>query len=726
MTKVIETVRSNDQTAKILRLDGVETTLVFAWTDGVPALLYHGRRLDAETDLSALVSAFERPLLQATLDISDPVSLHPEAAQGFAGHPALIGRRPGSDRGWAGRFDMSDCKETPNSAVFRLTDEPRGLSLELDCRLDPETDVATFKTRLTNHGDTPFVVDWLAAPAMAPEQRFGEFLSFHGRWCAEFDIERSAVSMGAMVRENRRGRTSHDAFPGIIMLTAETGEENGACLGCHLGWSGNHRLHLERQSSGDVQLQMGVLHLGDEGRIEPGQTMETPPLYAARSDDGLNALSQKFHAHVRARILKLPDPDMPRPVTVNTWEAIYFDHRHEMLTALADAAAEVGAERFVLDDGWFRGRRDDTTSLGDWYPDEVKYPDGLGPIADYVHDKGMQFGLWVEPEMVSPNSELFRSHPDWALGVDPYPKVTGRGQLVLDIARPDVSDYLFERIADYVAAHGVDYLKWDMNRDLTLPGGENGMAAASRQVQALYALIDRLLDAFPSLEIESCASGGGRIDYGILERTHRVWVSDSNDTIERLRIQTGLSHFLPPEIMGAHIGPAWSHTSGRGLHAGFRALAAGFGHMGVEADLTKMSYADREIVKQAVERHKADRDVWHRGRFSRLVTVDPGLTGVMAIAADQRRARLIVTQADRPRSGLPPRLQIEGLMPEMRYRVTIQYASENVDRANRRFDNPLWTEGLVLSGELLAAAGLGLPALYAQTGLAIAIDAFAD
>ena len=614
-------------------------------------------------------------------------------------------------------------RRVENGVVFRLEDVPRDLWLEIDCRIDPETDMAIFRTRLGNQGETPFAVDWLAAPAIAPDQRYSQLLSFHGRWCAEFEIDRLTVPVGVVMRENRRGRTSHDAFPGMIMLTPETGEDGGACLGCHLGWSGNHRLLLERQSNGDMQLQMGVLLLGEEGVMAPGEVMETPPLYVAQSENGLNALSQKFHAHVRRRMLTLPDPSRPRPVTVNTWEAIYFDHRHERLIALVDAAADIGAERFVLDDGWFRGRHDDTTSLGDWYPDETKFPDGLGPIADYVHDKGMQFGLWVEPEMVSPDSDLFRRHPDWALGVDPYPQVIGRQQLVLDIGRPEVSDYLFERIADHVAAHGIDYLKWDMNRDLTLPGGPDGAAAASRQIEALYALIDRLLDAFPSLEIESCASGGGRIDYGILERTHRVWVSDSNDAVERLRIQMGLSHFFPPEVMGAHIGPAWSHTSGRGLHPGFRALAAGFGHMGVEADLTRMSEADREIVRGAIHRHKEDREVWHRGAFRRIRTVDPNLAGVMAIAPDGKRTRLIVTQADRSRAAIPPRLRLCGLIPEQPYRASLQYASENVDMANRRFDNPLWAEGFVMTGDDLAAIGLGLPALDAQTGLAIAIDA---
>jgi alpha-galactosidase len=697
--------------------------MIFAWTDGVPALLHHGARLPAETDILALASALARPLPQATLDVSEPVSLHPEAGRGFPGHPALTGKRPGDERSWAGRFGGTEAEEGPDGVLFRLRDEPRGLRLELDCRMDPETDVVTLKSRLSNDGDTPFIVDWLASPVAAPDRRYGEFLSFHGRWCAEFAVQRLPVSMGAMLRENRRGRTSHDAFPGIILLTSETGEERGDCLGFHLGWSGNHRLLLERLPNGDTQLQMGALLLGDEGTIQPGEAIETPPLYVACSEDGLNALSQKFHRHVRKRLLTFPDPSVPRPVTVNTWEAIYFDHRHERLTALADAAASVGAERFVLDDGWFRGRRDGTTSLGDWYPDEETYPEGLGPIADYVHDKGLQFGLWVEPEMVSPNSDLYLNHPDWALSVDPYPMITGRNQLVLDIVRAEVSDYLYERFSTLIGDHGIDYLKWDMNRDLTLPGGEGGAAAASRQVHALYALIDRLLATFPTLEIESCASGGGRIDYGILERTHRFWVSDSNDAVERLRIQQGFSHFFPPEVMGAHIGPTWSHTSGRGLSIGFRALVASPGHVGVEADLTRMADDDLELLTEAIERHKADRDIWHQGRFSRLHTPDPGLTGVMATSPDRRQARLVVAQADRPEASLPPRLRLPGLIHDQVYRVTLQFASENVDRANRRFDSAFLSEGLMLNGETLVKVGLSLPILYAQTGLAIAVDA---
>lgn len=709
---------------KTLRLDGSATTLVFAWDDGIPVAVYHGRTLPGDADLVTIVAINERPLPQATLDDNAAISLHPEIGRGFLGHPALIAHRPSSTApGWAGQFTMSRQETRDGGVTFGMIDADRGLLLDLKFDLDPETDVTTFSSSLINDGDTPIVVEWLSTPVVAPPQQFSQHLAFHGRWCAEFAIERQAIQLGLTKRENRRGRTSHEAFPGTVLLKGTTDEETGECLGVHLGWSGNHRMVMERLTTGDVQLQMGVLLFSGEGTLAPGERMTTPTLYVAHSDTGLNALSQKFHAHVRKHIIAFPSPLKPRPVTVNTWEAIYFDHTHERLTALADAAADVGAERFVLDDGWFRGRNDDTSSLGDWYPDPDKYPDGLQPIADYVRARGMEFGLWVEPEMVNQQSELYRNHPEWVLGLGNYPRLTGRNQLVLDIANPDVSDYLFERLSSLISVHDIAYLKWDMNRDLVMPGDSTGRAAVYRQTGALYGLLDRLGAAFAGLEIESCASGGGRIDFEILKRTHRFWTSDSNDSVERARIQTGFSYFLPPEVMGAHVGPAWSHTSGRGLHAGFRALVASYGHMGIEADLTKMSDEDKTIMRAALARHKQDRHIWHSGRFFRIRTVDDNLIGAQGVAPDKSAARLVLMQIDRPRSTVPPRIRVPGLEPDRLYRVSLQTVTENVRKANRRFDNPLFGEGFVLKGHALGTVGIGLPALYAQTGLAIAVDA---
>ncbi len=706
-----------------LRLDGTETTIVFAWTDGVPWIAHFGPRLPDATDLATLAALANRPLPHAAVDLDEAVSLHPEAGRAFKGQPALSGWRPGQAGGWGGRFSFEKASGLPDGEVFRLTDKPRGLALELECRIDADSNVARFVSRLTNLGDTDFTIEWLSAPVIAPPQHFSEAISFHGRWCGEFATERSVIAPGLKVSESRAGRTSHGSFPGMILAGQSTGEDEGECIGLHLGWSGNHRIVLERLSTGDVQVQMGAQFLPGEGKIASGATMETPPLYVTHSAAGFNRMSQNMHAHVRSHVLKFPVPGKPRPVTVNIWEAIYFSHTEDRLKEIVDTAADIGAERFVIDDGWFAGRNDDTTSLGDWFADKAKYPGGLQPIADYIRSKGMEFGLWVEPEMVNEKSDLYREHPDWVLRLPDYPLITGRNQLVLDISRPEVSDYLFERLSTLVRDHDIAYFKWDMNRDLILPGGADGDAAAYRQVMALYGLIDRLHEAFPKLEIESCASGGGRVDYGILERVQRFWPSDSNDPVERMRIQYGFSYFLPPEVMGSHIGPSWSHTSGRGTHAGLRALAASYGHMGIEADLTKMSGHELEKIREAVALYKADRAIWHDGLFHRINTVDPALVGAMAISPDGGAARIVLAQLDHPRSTMPPRIRIPGLIAEKAYRVRLAMASEMLERGSRRPTNQLAGDGMIVSGAALAAAGIGVPAPVAQTGMAIAIDA---
>ncbi|MEL6967182.1 MAG: alpha-galactosidase [Pseudomonadota bacterium] len=707
------------------RLDAGAVTVLFGWADGLPEIIYFGEALPDTLDSEAFARSRAKPQGYATLDESAPLSLQPEIARGFMGHPGLIAHRTGTDQpGWAGLFTNRGLSVRDCGVTFHSLDASRGLTLDISCDVNPASGVATFRSTLTNVGDVDCVVDWMSAPVLPVPQSLCEYLHFHGRWCAEFSVDRRSVPLGMVKTENRRGRTSHEAFPGIILLTPTTDEESGMCLGVHLGWSGNHRMVLERMTTGECQLQMGVLHFSREGSLPPGKQLVTPDLYVAQSNLGLNALSQKFHRHVRSAILKLPDPEKPRPVTVNTWEALYFDHNHGKLKALADAAAAVGAERYVLDDGWFKGRNDDTTSLGDWLPDPKKYPDGLHPIVDYVVDeKGMEFGLWVEPEMVNPDSDLYRAHPDWILRLDPYPRMTGRNQFVLDLTNPAVRDYLFERLAALLSEYRISYLKWDMNRDLVLPGDGAGHAAVHRQTTELYSLIDRLLAAFPKLEIESCASGGGRIDFEILKRTHRFWTSDSNDAVERMRIQTGFSHFLPPEVMGSHIGPAWCHTSGRGFHADFRALVASYGHMGIECDLTDVSAEDLAVFKSAIIAHKADRDLLHSGDFFRIRTVDPALFGAAVVNVDKSQARLIMAQTDRPRSVVSPLVRVPGLAADRLYRATISPAMGTVARANRSFKNPLGDGSLTLPGSVLGRVGLQLPAFYAQTGLSVRLEA---
>ncbi len=700
------------------RLDAADTTLVFTWDDGIPALVYFGPALPEDTDLDTLTAAMVRPLAMATLDRDEPVSLLPEPAGGFPGRPGLIGRRDGAADGWDKLFTLRAVARDEDTVQFRLDDRPRRLALEIRCALDPLSGVAELVTRLTNRGEDDFEVAWLSAPVLAPNTRFSDQIAFDGRWCAEFDLDRRPIPLGQSVKENRRGRTSHDAVPSLILAEAATDEDHGLCLGAHLGWSGNHRRVLERLPSGDLQLQFGVLLLPGEGRIGPGHSLETPTLYAAQSPDGFNGLSERFHRFRRSR--QDTRADRPRPVVVNTWEALYFDHHADSLARLIDAAAEIGAERFVLDDGWFLGRADDTAGLGDWFPDPAKYPDGLRPVADRVRARGMDFGLWVEPEMISPNSDLYRAHPDWALGLGDYPAVTGRNQLILDLTNPEVTGYLFDRLRTLVEENGVAFLKWDMNRDLALPGDTAGRPAALRQTAALYGLVDRLREACPGLEIESCASGGGRADFAMLDRTDRIWPSDSNDPVERMAIQMGASYFLPSELLGAHIGPAWSHTSGRGTDIDLRGLVAGTGHFGVETDITQLDPEAGTALRAAVDRYKRDRGIWHRGRFRRIRTADPGLVGVSVVSDDH--ARLVLVQTARPRATHPPRIPVLGLTADRAYRVRLQHATPAIGAGNRRLETTAWHTGFLATGSVLQHVGLTLPILPPQSGIAVAID----
>ena len=723
-----------------LRIDGRDdadgTTIVLGWGDGLPAILHYGARLAPDTDLDALARSRTPPLPNATLDVVPAVSLSPEPARGFMGHPGLLAQRDGGRTG--GRLALVDHEADAHRARFTARDARRGLLLECRLALDPETDVATFRSILVNEaepshrdgGAGELRVEWLAAPVLPVPGHFTERLRFQGRWCAEFDAVRRPIGRGMSADENRRGRTSHESFPGTVLLAPQTSHAAGDAIGAHLAWSGNHRLVVERTAEGVTQFQAGRLDMAGEVRLRPGESVETPDLFLARSSRGTNGASAKFHHHVRARILSFPRPDRPRPVTVNTWEAVYFDHEMGRLKALADRAATVGAERFVLDDGWFgrdgRGRDDDTTSLGDWFVDARKYPHGLGPLVDHVTGLGMEFGLWVEPEMVNVDSGLFREHPDWVLGIDQELRnvdnmIPGRQQFLLDMTREEVRDHLYERLAALLSDHAIGYLKWDMNRNLVLPADRSGRPAARAQVEGLYALIDRIRATFPHVEIESCASGGARIDFEILERTHRFWASDSNDPVERMRIQMGFSHFLPPEVMGAHVGPAWCHTSGRGTRLPLRALVASWGHMGLELDLAALSDDELRLAGLAVERHKGDRDVWHGGRLHRLDHPDEALLAVMGVAPDGARARLVVTQLDRPRDTIPLPLRLTGLDAATLYRVRLETAPDVALMGNRAFGNPLM-DGVDLSGAVLMEIGLQLPIMYAQTGLAIALD----
>ena len=542
-----------------------------------------------------------------------------------------------------------------------------------------------------------------------PVPDHGELLAFGGRWAREFTTHRIALPVGGFVSEGRTGRTSHHAPPYLIVGEPGFGEHHGAILAIHLAWSGDHRMAAERLRDGRVQLQAGELFLPGEVSLAPGEVYETPWLNAARSDAGLNGLSDRFHPFVRHTILggRL---EKPRPVHFNTWEAVYFRHDLDELKALADMAAGVGAERFVLDDGWFKGRHGDTAGLGDWTPDPGKYPDGLGPLIDHVTGLGLEFGLWVEPEMANADSDLLRAHPDWVLGDPDREQPLGRGQYVLDLTRAEVAENLFGQIDALLGAHPIAYLKWDMNRDLT-HAVSGGKPASRRQTLAVYALIDRLHAAHPGVEIESCASGGGRADYEILKRTDRIWTSDCNDPFERQAIQRAFSIFFPPEVMGAHVGPAASHTTARTTSLDFRAMTALFGHFGIEADVRDFSEADRAALAAVIALHKAHRGTLHGGRLVRQTTTDPGAAAFLVIGPDEALASY--AQLETPPHATPAPFLLLGLDPDADHEVRLLNPPTRPRTSMKTAPTLALGEPLTASGRLLEQVGLPLPILRA-------------
>ncbi len=708
----------------LYRLDGGGASLVIdARGTGIPRACHWGARLPDGIDLAALADADVRPVPKNALDEDVPPSLMPESGLGAFGRPALSGAR--ADGGvWATAFQRDTVDETDDGLTIVLEEPHAALRLVLTLTLDPATGVLTRRASLSNLGDTPYHLGWCAAGAFGVPADAGEAVVFDGQWSREFQERRLSLGQGVYLRENRRGRTSHDAFPGIIIGRPGFGEGAGDVWGFHLGWSGNHALSVETSVDGNRQVQLGELLKPGEVILAPGATYESPTAYAAYSGDGLTGLMGAFQGFVRGRMLTWPGGAMgPRPVHLNTWEAVYFDHDLDRLKALADRAAALGVERYVLDDGWFGARNDDTTSLGDWTPDPRKYPNGLTPLIDHVRGLGMEFGLWVEPEMISPDSELYRAHPEWALNLDPLPRRTGRNQLVLNLARPEAAEHIFRTLDGLLRDHAIGYLKWDMNRDLA-PAGSDGVAAYRKQTLALYALLERLRAAHPDVEIESCASGGARVDYGILPHVHRYWPSDCNDPLERVSIQNGFLRFFPPEVMGAHVGPSPVHTTGRRATLAFRAAVALFGHFGLELDVTELDDDEAEELASWIARYKHFRPLLHGHPLLRIGHDDgTGRTGLGVVGPGAEEALFGIYQVSASPFRIPPPLRLPRLDAGRRYRVRLEAPAPEGARMNTPALEAMAGDGLVLPGAAMTVVGLQLPTLWPESALILHVTA---
>jgi alpha-galactosidase len=669
-----------------LRAAGVSVVLDARGPE-VPVVLHWGRDLGPLTgdELAALAEASVPAVPPSSIDEPLRVGVVPLLSHGWSGHPPFVIDPAPTTRRFAGSVRDGD------AVVLTLFLD----DVEVHTRFElmPQG-VLTVGHAVRNTGDGPIGLG-AASVALPVPARAAEVLDFAGRWAAERRPQRLHPGHGVWLRETRHGRGGHDDPFLMVAGTPGFGFCTGEVWTTHVAWSGDKTQWFERS-------ELGPSVLGAGERIErrvlaPGEEYVSPVVVAVWSDAGLDGVSDRVHPWVRS----WSTISRPRPVTLNTWEAVYFDQSFERLEPLVRAAADVGVERFVLDDGWFLGRRDDKRALGDWEVDPQAWPEGLDPLIRAVHDAGMEFGLWVEPEMVSADSDLARAHPEWLLTSTDAP--TWRWQHVLDLARDDVREHLFARLDALLTRYPIASLKWDHNRDLLV-------ADSGRQVRALYRLIDDLRAAHPDVEIESCASGGGRIDLGILRRVDRVWTSDTNDPVLRQRIQRFTGILIPPEYLGAHIGDERAHTTGRTATLAFRLATAFFPHAGIESDLTRLSPGHLRAVRTFTSVHRRFRDLLHTGRIVRSDSADDAVVVHGVVAADAREAVYAYAVLDIIDTALPAPLRLEGLDPDRRYRVA-RLDLGSTPPAIQDAAPPWLQEGMTLPGSALAEGVLQMPLL---------------
>ena len=701
----------------LLHLRAAGVSLVLDVRDGLlPAVLHWGHDLGdvSSADLATFAVAAVPGTVQNDLD--DParaVALLPEHAAGWNGRPGLTGSRSGQD--WSPRFTLTGLDATADGVIATGADDVAGLTVRIEIELLPSGLVrqrATVTSTAAGYGLEGLRLT-LPVPPVATE-----LFDLAGRWGRERSPQRLPFVVGVHSRENRRGRTGPDAPLILAAGTSGFDTRGGEVWAVHVAWSGNHISYAERLSGGAAVLGGGELLLPGEVVLGSGESYTTPWVYGAHGT-GLDAVAARFHTYLRSRP---QHPRSPRPVVMNTWEAVYFDHDLARLTELARLGAEAGVERYVLDDGWFRHRRDDTAGLGDWYVDEGVWPDGLHPLVEAVRGLGMEFGLWVEPEMVNLDSDLARAHPDWVLGTDGRTPLSSRHQQVLDLAHPDAYAYILERLDALLGEYPISYLKWDHNRDLLEAGGRTGAPGVHAQTVAVYRLLDELRARHPGVEIESCSSGGLRVDLEVLEHTDRVWGSDVIDPLERQQIQRWTAQLIPPELVGSHVGAPRAHTTGRTHDLSFRAGTALFDSFGIEWDLTKATDAERTELASWVALYKEVRELLHTGTVVRAPQHDPSFAVHGVVAPDRSDALFALVQLATPETSVPGAVRLPGLDPARRYRVGLQPPGDRP--AMRGLRAPEWlAEGVTLPGSVLEYAGLRAPALFPEQLLLVRVRA---
>lgn len=562
-----------------------------------------------------------------------------------------------------------------------LTDEPTGLTVVASYTVYEESDVIARHARIVNRtGETVRVNRALSASVDLPSMDY-EMIGLYGAHTRERQVERIPLRHGMQALESRRGASSHQMNPFLALAAPNADETTGEVYGLTLIYSGNFIASAEVDSFNVTRVQIGLNPFDFSWKLEPDEAFVTPEAVLTYSAEGLGRMSRNFHRVFRGHLGRVKETVRPNPIVINNWEATYFDFNEEKLCALIESCKGLGIDTFVLDDGWFGHRNDDTTSLGDWFIHREKLPRGLKPVIDCCHANGLNFGIWFEPEMVSEDSELYRAHPDWAIKKEGRPFCTGRDQLVLDLSRPEVVAYLKETIGGILLENDISYVKWDMNRHITdqysagLPA-DRQPELLHRYMLGLYALLDDLTARFPHVTFEGCSGGGGRFDAGLLYYMPQIWTSDDSDAIERLKIQAGTSMVYPPRCMTAHVSAVPNHQIKRVTPFHTRGLVAMSASFGYELNPLSLSEGERAAIAEQTAFYRRVNDLVAAGDFYRLAgpfegnaAADTDDAAWMFVSPDRNRAFAVYVRRLTTPAGPARVIKLQGLDPDAVYHI---------------------------------------------------------
>jgi alpha-galactosidase len=663
--------------ARTFRLDGGNATYAFGVNErGELQQIYWGPRLAEQDEFPSAKS------MQEWASFDDSYNNTP---QEYAGWGAGLNYEPALKVTFAsGNRDLVlhyvSHKASDDGFDVVLKDVKAEVYVTLHYKMDAESGILTRSATIENREKQSVTVEQAAAAAWSLPRGHYTLNYLTGRWAGEWALNQETVRQGARVIESRRGSTSHQANPWFALQAGEANEENGEVWFGALAWSGSWRITVEQDTLDAVRVTGGFNPFDFGYVLHVGESLETPVFYGGYSKDGLGGASRLLHRYEIANILPhRTEPTTylkPRPVIYNSWEATEFNVSEEGQMALAEKAATLGVDRFVMDDGWFGQRKDDHAGLGDWYVNAMKFPHGLKPLIDKVHSLGMDFGLWVEPEMVNPDSDLYRAHPDWVLSFPGRDRTEQRNQMVLNLARPDVRDYVLGFLDKLLNENDIAFLKWDYNRNWSEPGWDQLPAAEQKRVYVeftrnLYGILDELRHRHPKVEIESCSGGGGRVDLGILRYADEVWPSDNTDPFDRLTQQDGFTYAYTPQVMMAWVteSPHWFNHRATSLT--YRMISSMQGSLGIGANISKWTPDETALVKRLIGEYHQVQTTITQGDLYRLISPRNGseFSATQTVNHDKTQSVVFAFIHSTQEGRVFPRLKLEGLDPHAMYKL---------------------------------------------------------